>query len=105
MTFAAVFTYEVEPAGVEAFEAMYGPEGELARFFGSGAGYLGTELWWSVDANPRRYLVIDRWHSATTYSSFRRAHEEEYQRRSRGVEVLYQAENVIGLFESPDGVA
>jgi heme-degrading monooxygenase HmoA len=105
MAFAAVFTYEIEPAGAEAFEAVDGPEGEWARFFRSGAGYLGTELWSSVGQHPRRYLVIDRWRSAASYSAFLREHEEDYRRRSRAAEVLYRTETMIGRFEAGDGPA
>ena len=42
---AAVFAYEVEPAGAAAFEAVYGADGEWARYFRGADGYLGTELW------------------------------------------------------------
>ena len=58
---ALVFRYEVrDPAD---FERVYGPEGEWAQFFRSGAGYIGTELLRDVE-EPDRYLVIDRWESA-----------------------------------------
>lgn len=51
--FAAVFAYEVDPAGAAAVD---GSDGAWARFFRAGAGYLGTELW----QDGERYLVIDR---------------------------------------------
>src|SRR5207302_442607 len=58
---AIVFRYDVrEP---EAFEGVYGPNGEWARFFRQGAGYIGTELLRDVEEFDR-YVVIDRWESA-----------------------------------------
>jgi hypothetical protein len=36
VSLAAVFEYEVELAGAEAFEAVYGSDGEWARFFAPG---------------------------------------------------------------------
>ena len=39
---ALVFSYDVHD--VEQFEDVYGPEGEWARFFRGGCGYIGTEL-------------------------------------------------------------
>ncbi|MGI8421332.1 MAG: antibiotic biosynthesis monooxygenase family protein [Gaiellaceae bacterium] len=62
-----VFTYDArEP---EEFEQIYGPEGEWAQFFRSGAGYIGTELLRDVEID-RRYVVIDRWDSVEAYGAF-----------------------------------
>ena len=95
--FCAVFSYEVaEPA---AFEAVYGPEGEWARFFGGGAGYLGTELLRSADG----YLVIDRWASREAYAAFLASHREEYARRSAEAERLYEREERLGSFDATPG--
>jgi hypothetical protein len=44
VSLAAVFHYEVDPAGAAAFEAVYGSTGEWARWFAGAEGYLGTEL-------------------------------------------------------------
>jgi len=44
VSLAAVFHYEVDPAGAAAFEAVYGSAGEWARWFAGAEGYLGTEL-------------------------------------------------------------
>src|SRR6185436_127927 len=61
----SVFAYTVDPAGREAFERVYGPDGEWARFFVGAEGYLGTELLLGDE-----YLVIDRWSSEATYDAF-----------------------------------
>jgi heme-degrading monooxygenase HmoA len=93
--FVAVFLYEVEPAGAEAFEAAYGSDGEWARFFARGEGYAGTELWRGSEG---RYLLIDRWASEAAYEVFLRAHSAEYRRRSDEAERLYVSEQSLGRY-------
>jgi heme-degrading monooxygenase HmoA len=101
VTFAAVFGYEVDAADAEAFERVYGPDGEWARFFRGGDGYVGTDLWCDAGDEQRpRYLVVDRWRSAEEYAAFREANEQEYRRRGRETEALYRSETVLGRFES-----
>ena len=96
MAFVAVFAYEVEDAG--PFEAAYGPDGEWARFFRAGDGYLGTELLSAPGGD--RYLVIDRWRSAADYERFLRENEAEYARRGTAAERLYRVETVIGRYDA-----
>jgi heme-degrading monooxygenase HmoA len=94
---AAVFAYDVDPATAEAFEAAYGPDGDWARFFRAGAGYLGSDLW---RGEGGRYLLVDRWESAEAYDSFLAANAEEYRRRSEAGERLYRSETPLGRYES-----
>jgi heme-degrading monooxygenase HmoA len=94
--FAAVFAYEVDPGRAAEFEAVYGPDGEWARFFRTGAGYAGTELW----RDGRRYLVIDRWASADAYAAFLAAHDAEYRARSAATAALYVRETPLGRYEA-----
>ena len=96
MTFAAVFAYEIDPGGAGAFEAVYGPDGEWARYFRGADGYRGTEL---LRADGASYLVIDRWDSAAAYERFLADHEQEYARRNRDAGRLYRRETVLGRFE------
>ena len=90
-----MFLYEVEPASAEVFEAVYGPDGEWARFFQRGDGYEGTELWRHAD----RYLVIDRWRSEAAYKRFLRANADEYRRRSQKTSRLYVSEQALGGYQ------
>ena len=99
MTFAAVFSYEVDAGDAGAFEAAYGASGEWARFFEAGDGYLGAELLRATGSRRLRYVVIDRWRSAAAYDRFLADHESEYARRSRAGERLYVDETVVGRFE------
>ena len=100
VAFAAVFAYEVAADGAAAFEAVYGPEGEWARYFHGADGYRGTELLRATGRGGLSYLVIDRWESAAAYERFLAEHEEEYGRRNRAAGRLYRQETVIGRFDA-----
>ena len=94
---ALVFSYDVHD--VEQFERVYGPEGEWARFFRTGRGYIGTELLRDVEI-PARYLVVDRWESRDAYNDFVDANRDEYMRRVDETAFLYVQELRTGTFES-----
>jgi heme-degrading monooxygenase HmoA len=94
--FAAVFLYEVDNAGRDAFEAVYGSGGEWARFFAAGDGYRGTELLRAGE----RYLLIDRWSSRAAYEAFLAGHADEYARRSEQARALWRREEDVGRFET-----
>jgi heme-degrading monooxygenase HmoA len=96
VSFAAVFLYEVDNSGSEAFEAVYGPEGDWARFFAAGDGYRGTELLRAGE----RYLLIDRWRSRTAYEAFLAEHADEYARRNADARALWRREEEVGRFEN-----
>jgi heme-degrading monooxygenase HmoA len=94
---ALVFSYDVrEPA---EFEAVYGPAGEWATFFGGARGYIGTELLRDVEV-PGRYLVVDRWESAEAYNAFVTANREAYMRRVDETAYLYEQELRFGTYEN-----
>jgi heme-degrading monooxygenase HmoA len=94
---ALVFSYEVRDP--EAFERVYGPDGEWAAFFRTGRGYVGTELLRDVE-NPGRYLVIDRWESREAYNEFASQQRDEYMRRVDDTRVYYDHELRFGTFEN-----
>jgi len=94
---ALVFRYEARDR--EAFERVYGPEGEWAAFFRRGRGYIGSELLRDLE-EPERYLVIDRWETAELYNAFLAEHEDEYLRRSEETRLYYVQELRFGTFEN-----
>jgi heme-degrading monooxygenase HmoA len=79
------------------FEGFYGPQGDWARFFARGEGFLGTELlrdW----GGPRRYLTLDRWESREAYEHFRSRFAAEYEALDRLAEGLTESEVHLGSF-------
>ncbi|MEX2210570.1 MAG: antibiotic biosynthesis monooxygenase [Gaiellaceae bacterium] len=94
---AIVFTYEArDPA---EFERVYGPEGDWARFFRGGSGYIGTELLRDAEL-AGRYLVVDRWESVEDYNAFVEANKAEFLTRIDDTRLYYEQELRLGTFES-----
>jgi heme-degrading monooxygenase HmoA len=94
---ALVFRYDVrDPAG---FEEIYGANGEWARFFRQGPGYIGTELLRDLD-EPDRYMVVDRWETIDAYNVFVAEHQQEYLERSDEARLHYLQELRFGAFEN-----
>ena len=94
---ALVFRYDARDA--QAFEEVYGANGEWARFFRQGVGYIGTELLRDVD-EPDRYVVIDRWESIDAYNLFIAEHQKEYLERGDESRMYYLQELRFGAFEN-----
>ena len=94
---AIVFRYDVRDT--ETFEDVYGPDGEWAKFFRGGPGFIGTELLRDVE-EPDRYIVIDRWESIDAYNQFISEHQKEYLERSDESRMYYLQELRFGSFEN-----
>ena len=92
-----VWEYLARPGQHEEFERVYGPEGEWARFFARGVGYLGTEL--LSDVNEKgRYLTIDRWVSREAFDAFQSRWGGEYREIDQRYEALTIREVALGSF-------
>jgi heme-degrading monooxygenase HmoA len=83
----------------DAFQEVYGPNGDWAKFFRQGAGYIGTELLRDIE-EPDRFIVIDRWEAADAYNAFLTEHQDEYLRRSDDSRLYYLQELRLGTFEN-----
>jgi len=77
--FVRVWEYAVLPAHVEEFERAYGGEGAWAQLFSRSDGFVGTELFRSVET-PARYVTVDRFASEAAWHDFRRDHGADYER-------------------------
>jgi quinol monooxygenase YgiN len=67
--FLRVWEYRVLAEHEAAFVAAYGPDGDWARLFRQGPGYVGTRL--SVDLDePGRFVTIDRWQDEASWQDF-----------------------------------
>ncbi len=92
-----LWEFHVKPGREERFEQAYGPEGNGARFFGQGSGYLGTEL--DRDLQKKgRCLPADYWTSQTAYESFREQRLEEYRALDQKCGALTERETALGTF-------
>lgn len=95
--YTILWSFQPDPARIAEFEQAYGPDGDWARLFRRGAGFLGTELL-RDPAEPGRYLTADRWVSTEDYEAFRSAFQEQYEHLDRACEALTVSERLVGRF-------
>jgi heme-degrading monooxygenase HmoA len=98
MAYVYIWEYRVRAEEQARFEAGYGPDGEWARLFRRGAGYLRTELLKDRD-DPTRYVTIDRWESFEAFSAFRRELGAEFEAIDRRFESITAEEAKVGEFD------
>ena len=97
---AILWTYEVRPEAVEAFESAYGPAGGWAILFGRAEGYRGTEL---LRGPGNAYLTVDRWRSRSDFDSFMADFRGDYEAMDRSTQALTLAERRLGEWEEVPG--
>lgn len=95
--FVSIWEFLVRPGSEPDFERIYGPEGDWARLFRKGQGYVRTELTRDLDA-AGRYVVLDYWNSREDYDQFRSQHRAEYGELDRRCQGLTEMETPMGSF-------
>lgn len=60
-----------------AFLDAYGADGDWAKLFRRGAGYVGTQLYRDI-GTPDRFITIDRWTDESAWRAFLDAWSDEY---------------------------
>ena len=95
--FVIVWEFRIRTPRRRMFERAYGPDGEWAKFFRTGKGFLGTELIRDED-DANRYLTLDFWKSRKDYERFKRQNQEMYQLIDQRCESLTTQESEIGQF-------
>jgi quinol monooxygenase YgiN len=96
--YVLVWEFRVDEARRAPFEAAYGGDGDWARLFRRGEGYLRTELLRDA-ADPLRFLTIDCWTSRPAYEAFRAAHAADYAALDRRCANLTRSETALGGFD------
>jgi heme-degrading monooxygenase HmoA len=90
-----IWEFQTKVGREAEFEQLYGPEGEWVQLFRQGEGYLGSELLRDT-AQPRRYLILDRWDSAAAYETFRSRWVDAYKALDAQGERLTAREAWVG---------
>ena len=93
--FVRAWRYRVAAAQRAEFERRYAADGDWARLFARGDGYLGTQLLRDA-TDPARYLTLDRWRSARDWLAFKAAHAADYATLDRLCEALTSDEEDLG---------
>ena len=91
IVYRIVWMYDVKPEIAALFERVYGAEGDWVRLFRTARGYLGTELFRSVET-PGRYVTVDDWESLAAYDIFRARARAAYAELDARCDDLTQTE-------------
>ena len=94
-----VWSYDVKPAQLKAFERVYGPDGDWVRLFQRAPGFAGTELRRESDRRAH-YLTIDRWQTRADYQRFRDTFRMDYEVLDTRCGRLTEYEKKVGDFET-----
>jgi heme-degrading monooxygenase HmoA len=93
--FVRVWRYRVADHARAAFERAYGSDGDWARLFARGEGYLGTQL--LRDAHDgAAWMTLDRWRDAAAWQAFRARFAAEYDALDRACATLTEDERDLG---------
>ncbi|MFL5496097.1 MAG: antibiotic biosynthesis monooxygenase family protein [Gemmatimonadales bacterium] len=95
--FHIIWVFVAAPERAREFAAAYGPDGGWVGLFREGAGYHDTELFQS-QAEPSRFLTVDRWDSRSAYEQFRRERGPDYARLDAACKALTVQEEFLGAF-------
>ena len=96
--FVILWEFRVPEDRFDAFERIYGSDGDWAKLFARSDGYLGTTLLRDA-ATPGRYVTIDRWSSQSDAEAFRTAFARDYDALDARCQPLTDDEEKVGEFE------
>ena len=91
-----VWRYEVDPAHEGAFRAFYRPDGDWARLFARGEGFLGLELGCEGEGS---YVTIGRWRSAADFDTCLGRFRGEYEAMDQCTTGWTRGEEFVGRYE------
>jgi quinol monooxygenase YgiN len=94
-----VWVMQAAPDRLADFEKVYSPSGRWVQLFRQAEGYISTGLLPDLETEDR-FLVIDRWRDLTSFESFKKRHQTEYDELDRQCEALTIKETRIGIFKS-----
>ncbi len=93
-----VWRFQANPERRDDFVAAYGPDGDWARLFRRGEGYIGTELL-ADHTDPNTFLCIDRWRSEADFTAFKQLHGDAYRALDQRCEALTVEETHVGSYK------
>lgn len=92
--YVRVWLYHVPTSSVPAFIAAYGSDGDWARLFRRGPGYLGTRLLRDTEAEET-FLTVDRWTDEAAWLGFSAAWRAEYKALDAALDDLAVVEHAL----------
>jgi GNAT superfamily N-acetyltransferase/heme-degrading monooxygenase HmoA len=97
MHHVSMWEFRVRDGRTGEFLQHYGPGGTWERIFRRAPGYLGTELLRN-DADPCRFVTLDRWTSRAALAAFRQHFAKEYADLDRQCAACTTTETELGAF-------
>ena len=98
-----VWEFRVPSSQRREFETAYGSDGDWARLFRNGKGYIRTELH-RDQREPDRYFTLDFWRSRADYYSFKQQNAAEYKLLDQRCSTLTREEKFFDEYETPEQV-
>jgi heme-degrading monooxygenase HmoA len=95
--FTYVWEFRVAPSAQAQFEFEYGPHGAWVALFREAPGYIGTLLLHD-NADPLRYVTVDRWESEEAHDLFRSTNLRKYEETDRRCQGYTTSERSLGEF-------
>jgi heme-degrading monooxygenase HmoA len=93
-----IWRYRVDAPQCAQFERIYGGNGDWARLFAQGEGYLGTRLLRDPFEHGV-YITVDRWRSADDWRAFLARFASDYAALDRACDALTREELDLGQYE------
>jgi quinol monooxygenase YgiN len=93
--FVVVWEFRVKSGKRREFERVHGPDGDWAKLFRRGEGYIRTDLIRDLKT-PGRYLTLDLWTSREAYARFQKENRDEYRAIDERCASLTENEAKVG---------
>ncbi len=97
--FVVVWEFDIRADAEAEFLRAYGQDGDWARLFRRGNGFLRVELARSVESSSR-FFTFDYWVSRAAFEAFGVSHAIEYRALDKKLAGLTERERRIGAFLS-----
>jgi heme-degrading monooxygenase HmoA len=95
--FTYLWEFRVAPSAQAQFEFEHGQHGSWVSLFRTAPGYLETLLLHD-NADPLRYVTVDRWESQEAHDVFRSKHIAQYQEIDWRYQGYTRSEQPFGEF-------
>ena len=95
--FTYLWEFRVVPSAQTEFEFEYGPSGGWVALFRTAPGYIETLLLHD-NADPLRYVTVDRWESEEAHDAFRSKSLAEYAKIDQRCQRYTSSECSLGEF-------
>lgn len=92
-----VCEYVSMPGTSGRLELVFGPGGTWSKLFADCQGFRGTTVLRDTE-NPRRYMTVDLWDSATTREQALSEHSDDYAELLTSIDQWLESRRELGTF-------